>query len=378
MRILLAGSGMATAYGPGLPALWDGLMSGRTAIGEIDWFDGRGFVSRMAGVVPGVPRDGDGEPRILRLLRPLLAPLRGALPPATPLLLATTVGAIEHVERAVLAGGPPDAARSDRLLAAVQASLGLTGPSMVVSAACASGALAVARAAAWVAAGRADAVLVVAADAVSEFVYSGFSSLLVLSEAPARPFDRDRDGLTVGEAAAWALVARADRPVAVPGTVDPPAAILGWGCANDACHMTAPAPDGDGLRRAMAQSLARHAVAPDQVDLVCAHGTGTLQNDAMEAEAFCRFLPAPVPVFSLKGGTGHTMGAAGLVELLATAAALRQGIVPPTVGLRIPEPGLAGWLAAAPVRTPEAALALSTNSGFGGINTAVLLGRVAP
>jgi len=119
-------------------------------------------------------------------------------------------------------------------------------------------------------------------------------------------------------------------------------------------------------------------VAPDQVDLVCAHGTGTLQNDAMEAEAFCRFLPAPVPVFSLKGGTGHTMGAAGLVELLATAAALRQGIVPPTVGLRIPEPGLAGWLAAAPVRTPEAALALSTNSGFGGINTAVLLGRVAP
>ncbi len=253
MRILLAGSGMATAYGPGQPALWDGLMSGRTAIGEIDWFDGRGFVSRMAGVVPGVPRDGDGEPRVLRLLRPLLAPLCGALPPATPLLLATTVGAIEHVEQAVLAGSPPDAARSDRLLAAVQASLGLAGPAMVVSAACASGALAVARAAAWVAAGRADAVLVVAADAVSEFVYSGFSSLLVLSESPARPFDRDRDGLSVGEAAAWALVTRADRPLAVPGTVDPPTAILGWGCANDACHMTAPAPDGDGLRRAMLQ-----------------------------------------------------------------------------------------------------------------------------
>jgi len=387
MKVVLASSDLVTAYGRGMAPLWDGLVAGRTAIAPITWFADRNFASRMAGVVPEAAIDDGGrgfdttlEPksRVRRLLWPLVTPLREVLPPNTPLLLATTVGEIEQVERAVLGGAFPEAARPDRLLTDLQAYLGLTGPAKIVSAACASGALAVARAAAMVVAGQAAAVLVVAADGVSEFVFSGFSALLgALSPTPARPFDRDRDGLTIGEAAAWAIVARAGH--ALPdGLGEPQAEILGWGCASDAVHMTAPSPAGDGLRRAMVQSLAAGNVRPEQVSFICAHGTGTAHNDAMEVVAFRRFFPKPVPFFSVKGGTGHAMGAAGLVELLVTATALRHGIAPPTVGLCHPEPGGEAWLSAMPVPVPQAEYALSTNSGFGGINTAVLLGKVMP
>lgn len=374
MKVVLASSDLVTAYGAGMAPLWAGLLAGRTAIDQFDWFNERNFTSRMAGVVPGMAAK-DAEPRLRRLLWPLLAPLRNALPPATPLLLATTVGEVELLERAVLGeGDSAEAARPDRLLLAIQAWLGLTGPAQVVSAACASGALALARAAALVAGGKAEAVLVVAADAVSELVYSGFSSLLALSSTPARPFDRDRDGLTIGEAAAWALVTHERNHL--PARLGAPQAIIaGWGCANDASHMTAPSRDGAGLRLAMDKALAPSGLKPTAVDFICAHGTGTAYNDAMEAEAFRRFFPAPRPFFSVKGGTGHTMGAAGLVELLVTAAALRHGVIPPTVGLQHPEPGFSDWLSAVPVAAPQATYALSTNSGFGGINTAVMLAQ---
>jgi 3-oxoacyl-[acyl-carrier-protein] synthase II len=137
--------------------------------------------------------------------------------------------------------------------------------------------------------------------------------------------------------------------------------------------MTAPSRDGDGLVRAIGQALALAGAAASDVAAVCAHGTGTVYNDAMEMSAFRRVWPDPRPVFSIKGGAGHTMGAAGLVEMLVGLRALREGIVPPTVGLRRAAEEDAAWVS--PAARPPAAggVLLSTNSGFGGVNSALAL-----
>jgi 3-oxoacyl-[acyl-carrier-protein] synthase II len=242
---------------------------------------------------------------------------------------------------------------------------------MVVSSACASSAAALTRAASMIRHGEAKQVLVVTCDGISEFVYSGFSALLSLCDTPARPFDARRSGLTLGEAAAWALVTSADSPAAGESAT----AILGWGNTADAVHMTAPHRDATGLSRAVSRARVMANCAPDTIAFIAAHGTATIYSDAMELLAFRRALGMPRPVFSVKGAVGHTLAAAGLVQILVAGRALAQGLIPPTVGLQTPDPCATGWAHAEPVPVGGATRALSTNSGFGGVNTAIILGR---
>jgi 3-oxoacyl-[acyl-carrier-protein] synthase II len=317
------------------------------------------------------------ESRVMAILRRLLAPLAGKLDPLTPIILATTVGEIEHVEQALLRrdAALAQAAGPDALLKKIKDLLGLRGPGTVLSAACASSAAAVACAAAMIRGGEAPAVLVVGADAISEFVYSGFSSLLSLSERPARPFDAQRDGLSLGEAAAWALLSDADAPAATNATTE----ILGWGSTTDAVHMTAPDRNGLGLSRAIRKACQPCGRSPAQVAMIAAHGTGTVYSDAMEMVAFHDVFPQPRPTFSVKGGMGHTLGAAGLTQLLVTQQAMSSGLVPPSVGLTAPFPQANGWVSDRACKLAAGGLAVSTHSGFGGINTVVLLGpRTTP
>jgi 3-oxoacyl-(acyl-carrier-protein) synthase len=235
---------------------------------------------------------------------------------------------------------------------------------MAMSSACASSAAALARAASMVRSGRAQQVLVVTADAMSEFVYSGFSSLLSLSAGPARPFDRERCGLTLGEAAAWALVKEQ-----VEGTK-----ILGWGSTTDAVHMTAPDRNARGLSRAIEKAAAMAQRPLEDVGLIAAHGTATQYSDAMEITAFRAGIPSPRPVFSIKGAIGHTLAAAGLVQILVAARAMERATAPPTIGCDSPDDAATGWARGSAVPLENAHLALSTNSGFGGVNTAIILG----
>jgi len=371
MKPVIAQSGVVTAYGWGLDSLWDGLMSGRTAITSSDRFAERGFVSNQIAVVPdlGVER---GDSRSMAMLRRLLTPIIGQINPKTPLILATTVGEIEFVEQAVLDNKPEYAQRARPLvlLERVKQLLGLTGPAMVLSSACASSTAALTRAAAMIRHGEADSVLLVTCDAVSEFVYSGFSTLLSLCESPASPFDCNRTGLTLGEAAAWALITPDSSSLADQSAP----AILGWGNTTDAVHMTAPDRNAAGLSRAITKALAMSGTNAADVDLIAAHGTATVYSDAMEMIAFRHAMGAPRPTFSIKGGVGHTLAAAGLVQVLVAARAMELGVVPPTVGLTSPEPAAAGWVFGVPVPLKKSRLTLSTNSGFGGVNTAVLLG----
>lgn len=371
MTPVIAQFDVATAYGWGADALWDGLMSGRTAIRSTDRFAGRNFVSDQVALVPGVEDVAAGS-RAMALLSRLLAPLKGTIDPETTLVLSTTVGEIEYVERGVLAEDDslPGASRPVHLLERVKDLLGLTGPAIALSSACASSSAALTRAASMVRHGDAERVLVVACDAVSEFVYSGFSTLMSLCDGPAKPFDAQRTGLTLGEAAAWALVTRGDAPDAGEDAI----ALLGWGSTTDAIHMTAPDRSARGLERAIAKACAMAGREATEIDFIAAHGTATVYSDAMEMIAFRSAIRTPRPLFSVKGAVGHTLGAAGLVQILVAGRSLRRGQIPPSVGLNTPDPAAHGWVAATPTSLHGAELALSTNSGFGGVNTALLLG----
>ena len=181
MNAVITQSDVATAYGWGLDALWNGLMSGQTAIRSTQRFAERGFLSDQAAMIPDLSPE-PGESRAMAAIRRILSPIAGKLDPMTPLILASTVGEIEYLERAILEGDSSLIAESrpQALLERVKRMLGLRGPAMAMSSACASSAAAITRAASMVRHGDAADVLVVSCDVVSEFVYSGFSTLMSL------------------------------------------------------------------------------------------------------------------------------------------------------------------------------------------------------
>ena len=248
MKLVITQSDLVTAYGWGIDSLWQGMLSGQSAITDSDRFSARNYITRQMALIPGLDVPTDSS-RVMAMLRRLLQPLVGALDPLTPVVLATTVGEIEYAELSVQEHNPTLAvtARPDVLLSRIKYYLRLRGEGMVISSACASSAAALSQAAAIIQHKEASSVLLVCCDAISEFVFSGFSSLLGLSENPARPFDAQRNGLTLGEAAAFALLTDAD--VTQPTSWS--SQILGWGNTSDAIHMTAPDRTGSGLIHAI-------------------------------------------------------------------------------------------------------------------------------
>jgi len=219
-----------------------------------------------------------------------------------------------------------------------------------------------------------DSVLVAACDSVTEFIFSGFSTLMALDPRPARPFARDRAGLNVGEAAALMLLMSDERAKREKRTIL--GEVRGWGLSDDANHMTGPSRESEGLIRAIRKALVAAGAVPSDIGCISAHGTGTVYNDAMEMRAFRQVWPdGPLPVYSVKGGIGHTMGAAGMVETIVALRALAERTVPPTVNLTEPDDDSRGWVSAEPQPLRQSSLALVTNAGFSGINTALVVAR---
>ena len=361
-----------TALGANLDELWQRLLRGHSAIAPVLRFPVNGYKSRFGACIESLNCSGP-----LSAIHDLLGRLFkeiGPVPTDARLYTATTKAGIDNLER-LHRGEPADA--SDVFITAladqVCGQLNLTRGGTNISAACASSAIAVAKGAALIAAGRAECVLVCCMDLVTEFVFSGFSALGALSPKPCMPFDCERSGLTLGEGAASLLLMGADRARKEGrphlGTV------LGWGIANDAFHVTAPAPDGCGLLAAMGKALKRASLKPEAVSAICAHGTGTVYNDQMELTAFDRlFGDRRQPVYSVKGAIGHTMGAAGGIEVALGLKSLSEGVVPPTVGFSTGEVSTAGRVSPRAV-TMSGDYLLSTNSGFGGINVALILAK---
>ena len=351
---------LVSAFGTGAAVCVDGLYAGRSAIARCGRFDTARFRSPFAAQVDGLDCSHE-ESILIQMLRRLQTASipRDALP-----ILATTVGEIDLLER-----GEERCTLTDTL-DRVRALLGLNERGVVVSAACASTCAAISRSVSLIRCGVRDAVVVIAVDIVSEFVFSGFSALMALADDRARPFDRDRCGLTAGEAAGYVVLMSAGR--ARRERRDILACIRGCGQSSDANHMTGPSRDGGGLARAVRRSLDSAGLSAADIGFIAAHGTGTTYNDAMELKAFKQVFESARPVFSVKGALGHTMGSAGLVQLVAAIAALERQAVPPTVGLRQVDDDARGW-AGDSDQTFEGSSAMVVNAGFGGINAAVVV-----
>ena len=370
MKPVVVSADMLTPYGKGIDACWQGLLAGQSALSRVSRFKTAAFHSDYAGIISGL-RYHEQTSLVMQMLQSLFEGI--AVPEDAKLLLATTKGEIDLLEQSMLEnkGDVADAVAS-RLIRKVAGLTNARGGGLVLSAACTSSAAAAAHAAAMVRNGHADCVLVVACDSVTEFIFSGFSSLMALDKQPARPFDKYRAGLNVGEAAAYALIMSEERAVRENRTVL--GTIAGWGLSDDANHMTGPSRDSEGLILAITKALASAGIGPDDVGVISAHGTGTLFNDQMEMRAFHTvFQDRERPVYSIKGGIGHTMGAAGLVEMIIALCALRERKSPPTVNLKDPDDDARGWVSDRQQPVREQTLALVTNAGFSGVNTALLL-----
>jgi 3-oxoacyl-(acyl-carrier-protein) synthase len=287
--------------------------------------------------------------------------------------------------RAAGAGLPPVAFRApiDGTLNALAAGLGLTGPRIAHVSACAAGALAVAHAAALVTRGEHEVVVAGATDSmINPLGLGGMARLGAPSPRHApdacRPFDRRRDGLAMGEGAAFFVVEDEARARARGARVH--ARIVGWGSTQDGYRVTAPRPDGRSAARAISKALARAGVAAEAVGYVNAHGTGTPLNDPAEVRALRLALGAHagrVPVSSIKGAIGHLMAASGAIELAACLLPLGRGPLPGTAHHREPDPECDVDVIGEAPRAGAVELALSNSFGFGGQNAAVLLARGA-
>ena len=250
--------------------------------------------------------------------------------------------------------------------------LGLAGPSAVVSSACSSSAKVFGSAQRMIAAGLIDAAVVGGVDTLCLTTLYGFHSLQLVSRHPCKPFDVTRDGISIGEAAAFALI---ERP---PTSLDTDAVLLlGVGESSDAYHMSSPHPEGRGARAAMLQAMESAGLGGEDIDYVNLHGTGTPSNDSAEGKAVAAVfadLARPAQASSTKGATGHTLGAAGALEAVICALALRYGLLPGSANTRTVEAAL-GFEYLCANRERPIVRALSNSFGFGGSNCALVLGR---
>ncbi|MEO8417477.1 MAG: beta-ketoacyl-[acyl-carrier-protein] synthase family protein [Methylophilaceae bacterium] len=246
---------------------------------------------------------------------------------------------------------------------------GLTGPAVAVSSACSSSAKVFSSARRMIEAGVIDAAVVGGVDSLCLTTLYGFTSLGLLSTQACRPFDAQRDGISIGEAAAFALLERPSENLAADAVL-----LLGIGESSDAYHMSSPHPEGLGARIAMQQALATAGLNPADIGYINLHGTATQSNDAAEAKAVAAVFGSDTPCSSSKGATGHTLGAAGGLEAVICALALRYELLPGGLNTRELDPALKlNYLLAN--REQPLSYVISNSFGFGGTNCSLIFGR---
>ncbi len=365
-----------TALGSMGGALFEALSSGASRFGPIDRYDPARLSFRTAACVDRLPEEQrQGENLTQALLRRILPGCAG-FPAVDAIIWAGAKGNAEFIEQG--AASPRGADRFPSLprhyslwLKHELGAVGRESALMEVNAACASSTIAIALGADLISSGRCASVLVVAADIVTRFTLTGFNSLLSLASDACRPFDVERNGLLLGDGAVWLLLAGNDYINQTGRT--PLARLTGWGVANDATHISAPARNGSGLIAAIGAAMKKAKARPEDIGAFCTHGTGTVYNDAMELTVTdVIFGDRLFPLFSVKGAFGHTLGAAGGIEALISARTLATAVVPPSAGLRRVEERGRGRVSS---ERQQLALKriLTSNSGFGGVNAALVL-----
>lgn len=396
-RAVITGMGAITAAGTGVDALVESLRAGHCNLGPITLFEAGDLADRVVGEVAEIPASSTRPRAFRRASRSDLLALAATeearaqaglgTPACAPERLAVAIGSstggMLEVERYYKArrGGSPDAHLRPELLSStvgaptelVAAACGAEGRRLSPSTACSSGAMAIAFGMLWIRRGIADVVIAGGTDALCRMTVSGFHALKAMSPAPCRPFDRTRQGLSLGEGAGIVILESEEH--ARSRGVRVLAEVCGGGISCDASHPTAPHEESRGAIAALAGALADAAWTPGEVAYVNAHGTGTPQNDPAEARAIRSVLGEAVDdcrVSSTKGAIGHLLGAAGAVEAILTVACLRAGFLPPQVGFSEADPDCALPFVRAAEPT-QASSALSNSYGFGGNNVSLAL-----
>ncbi|MEZ5659752.1 MAG: beta-ketoacyl-ACP synthase [Burkholderiaceae bacterium] len=390
-RLTLTAMSLTSALGTGLAATLDGLRAGRCGLrqdpalsaGLPTWIGAVPELGQMR--LPGHLAPWEGRNNRLALLALEQDGLLAAIDRAQRrygrhrigLYLGTSTSGIAETENAYLAAGPGQTPRGldlphgqliDAITGFVSEVLGLQGPAQAISTACSSSAKVFAAAQRAIGAGLCDAALVGGIDSLCRTTLLGFNSLQLVSGRPCRPWDANRDGISIGEAAGYALLERS--------TEDTPGIrLLGVGESSDAYHIATPHPEGAGAAGAMRAALRMAGLTPAAVDYLNLHGTATRSNDLSENAAMAAvFGDAPPPFSSTKGATGHCLGAAGICEAVICALALQHGLLPANVNHQEFDPALSTRVVTRP--TPAAiTVALSNSFGFGGSNCTLLLGR---
>ena len=367
----IAAAGIVSPLGSGLAETEAALRANRSALGPLDIFP----LIQQSPLPVGQVRELDPAlmpPRAHQLARKAARMALADCPdPPDAVVLGCTTGGIlttEHLLREGASGR--DAYRWHGLFSLAEDIAALcrcTGPALTVSTACSSGAMAIALALNLLRTGRMRRVLAGGVDSLSRLTYFGFHSLQLVDRNGCRPLDAARQGLAVAEGAAMLLLTT-ERPP------KPLATLLGAGLSCDAHHPTAPHPEGQGARAAMLAALDDAGLAPEAIDYINLHGTGTPDNDLAEARAIVSLFSTPPPLSSIKGATGHGLAASGAIEAVVSCLAVSRGLVPGTVGCSQPDPALG----IVPQRTcaeqPIAAV-LSNSFGFGGNNGCLVIGN---
>jgi 3-oxoacyl-[acyl-carrier-protein] synthase II len=360
---------IATSLGNSVEATWQRLLKGHSGLDAIPHFQADRLTRQKACCIPDL-LPAARENRVCALTRRVLGPIT-PVPPGTCVIWAGIKGDAEYIEADQNIEMPYLPEHYHQWVAA-RLSIGAIG--FDINAACASSTVGMAIGAQKIARGEYGSVLVCAADVVTRFAFTGFSVLKAITPTVCRPFDKARDGMCIGDGAVAILLA--DAATARKHKLDRLAHLSGWGISNDANHITGPSRDGAGLVMAIETAMGMAGLHPHDTQAFCAHGTGTLFNDSMELAAIeAVFGDRRFPVFSIKGAVGHTLGAAGGIDAAICAHALACKRIPPTVGLQTPESKAAGRVSHQ-AQAFDGCNILTSNSGFGGVNAALVLHAV--
>ena len=410
-RVVVTGMGALTALGNDVATTWDGLVAGRSGIATITQFDPSRLTTRFGGEVKGFDPTGildrkeqRRNDRYVQLAlvatrqamdqAGLPARLEGAEAEQTGIVIGTGIGGIQTLADQVLLMGERGPDRMSpflipmaigNLASGVTAiAYGPQGPNFGVVSACATGGHSIGEAWEIIRRGDADMMFAGGSEAtMHEALVGGFASMRALStrndepERASRPFDRHRDGFVIGEGCGVLVLESLDHARA--RDVEPLAELVGYGATADASHITLPAPGGAGAVRAIRRALEKAHLTVDDVQMVNAHATSTPEGDPREIEAMRTLFGERVGDVSItanKSMIGHTLGAAGAIEAIATIMSLRTGIVPPTINLEEPDEAALGLdLTPLRARWREMEIAVSNSFGFGGQNSALVFRR---
>lgn len=403
-RVLVTGMGVISAAGHGTKAFWDSLCAGKSSVAQIDSFDtselGRhrgaeikDFRARDFLTAAEARRTGRCAAYALAAARMATADAR--LAPADvdgarfAVVVGTTMGEAQDLERLehrwIRSGA--DAVKTkasswvitrcggNLLPIHIARSLGARANLLTLPGACAAGNYAIGLGADLIRSGRADVVLAGGVEIVQQLQFAGFVRLGAIAPERCQPFDKNRQGLILGEGCGMLLLESEEH--AARRGADAQAEVGGYGLACDAYHITRPHPEGTGTVAATRRALAESGIRPDDVDFINAHGTGTHANDLIESKATREvFGERALPISSIKSMIGHAMGASSALEAVACVMTVKTGVYPPTIGHEVPDPECPVSLVANVARKGPSDIVINNSLAFGGYDAVTVFARV--